>query len=222
MDQEGVFDPGLYLDAAGALPDGEIDLARTALALAILERPGISPGPYFYHLERLARETAERHALLLEGGAGDDAATRLAALKHTLGDSHGHAGDVMGEANRQDEDMIRAIDRGAGSPVTLSILYIHAARAQGWDAAGLDIPGRFVCRLEKQGQRLIFDPSDSCRVLGAADLRLFVKKALGPQAELLAAYHEPAGNREILLRLENNIKNFRIGMEDYEAALKTV
>lgn len=222
MEQAGFFDPGAYLDAAGGAPDEEIDLAKTALALAILERPGISPGPYFHHLERLGREVAERYTLLLEGGAVDDAMTQLAALKHILSDAHGYTGDVRDRSDPQNADMIRTIDRAMGSPVALSILYIHAARAQGWSIAGLNVPGHFVCRLEKQGQRVIFDPFDACRVLGAADMRLFVKKALGPQAELLAAYSEPSGNREILLRLQNNIKSLQIEMEDYEAALKTV
>lgn len=222
MDQGRLFDPEHYLDAAGELPDDEIDLARTALALAILERPGISPGPYFHHLKRLAREVAERHALLLEGGAADDVMTQLAALKHVLSDSHGYTGNVRDGRDPQNADLIRTIDRSLGSPVSLSILYIHAARAQGWNIVGLNIPGHFVCRLEKGGQRVIFDPFEACRVLEAPDIRLFVKRALGPQAELLAAYYEPAGNREILLRFQNNVKNLQVEMEDYEAALKTV
>ncbi|MCC6597258.1 MAG: transglutaminase family protein [Alphaproteobacteria bacterium] len=222
MDQAQLFDPEHYLSLVGALPDQEIDLAQAALALALLDRPGISPGPYFHHLKRLVAEVGERHLHLLEGGAVDDVMTQLAALKHILYDSHGYTGDVRHYDDLQNASLICTIDRSLGLPVVLCILYIHVARAQGWHMDGLNIPGHFVCRIEKAGQRALFDPFDSCRLLEAPDLRFLVKKALGPQAELSASYYESAENREILLRLQNNIKSRQVELEDYDAALKTV
>ena len=44
----------------------------------------------------------------------------------------------------------------------------------------------------------------------------------GPNAELSATYYEPANNRTILVRLQNNIKLRRIEAEDYEGALRIV
>ena len=45
---------------------------------------------------------------------------------------------------------------------------------------------------------------------------------MGENAELSADYFEPATNREILVRLQNNIKYRQIDAEDYESAIKTV
>ncbi|MCD8520150.1 MAG: transglutaminase-like domain-containing protein, partial [Alphaproteobacteria bacterium] len=122
----------------------------------------------------------------------------------------------------QNADLVRVIDRSKGLPIALAILYIHAGKAQGWDVCGLNMPGHFICRIEQGGQRVIFDPFYECRILGAADLRFLIKKNLGPQAELSADYYQPCNNREILMRLQNNIKFRLIEGEDYQGALDIV
>jgi regulator of sirC expression with transglutaminase-like and TPR domain len=216
------FDPLEYLNILSALPDPEIDIGPAALALAAQDQPGLSLDRYLHHLKKIANETGARHEELLKAGAQDNNETRLAALKHILADKYSYAGDEESYDDLQNASLIRVIDRAKGLPITLAILYMHAARAQGWDIAGLNVPGHFVCRLEKDGARLIFDPFHQCRVLAAADLRQLVKKVLGENAELSATYFEPAGNREILIRLQNNIKFRQIEMEDYAGALKTV
>ena len=216
------FDPAAYLKILAGLPDREIDIGPAALALAAIGQPDVSLERYFNHLKKLCEETATRHAELLEAGANDNVETRLAALKHIIADKYGYTGDEDNYDDLQNASLIRVIDRGKGLPITLSILYIHVARAQGWDIAGLNIPGHFVCRIDKDGQRVIFDPFSRCGILVAADLRALVKKAQGSHAELSSNYFEPTPNREILIRLQNNIKFRQIEGEDYDAALKTV
>src|SRR5690606_10569173 len=119
-------------------------------------------------------------------------------------------------------DLVRVIDRRKGLPIAISILYIHAGRAQGWNVVGLSFPGHVVIRLEEEGHRLIADPFNGGKVLQAPDLRSLVKNALGDKAELSADYYNPATNREMLIRLQNNIKLRQVESEDYEEALKTV
>lgn len=216
------FHPQSYLERLPGLEDREIDLALAALALAAPEHEGLSLERYINHLDKLASQTAERFQALLEAGAEDGAGTRLAALKHVLSDDFAYEGDVETYDHIQNADLIRLIDRGRGMPITLAILYMHAGRAQGWQVDGLPLPGHFVCRIEHKGVRLIFDPFHQCRILEASDMREIVKRAAGPQAELSASYYEAAPNRDILIRLQNNIKHRQIEAEDYESALQTV
>ncbi len=215
-------DPKKYLEAVGVTEDSQVDIAAAALALAAVERPGLSLERFSIHLKKLDIEVGERHAALLESGADDSVETRLAALKHVLVDSHDYVGDELTYDNLENASLIGVIERRKGMPVALSILYIHAARSQGWDIAGLNIPGHFACRLQKDGRILIFDPFNRCNVLQASDMRRLVKKALGDHAELSADYHNPIPNKSILIRLQNNIKLRRIEMEDYEGALRIV
>lgn len=220
MDQK--FEPRQYLEGLSDIPDEDINLAQAALALSALDHPGISVDRYFHHLQLLAEDVANLHHEQLKKDAEDTADLRLRSLRQVLVEQHEYLGDVHSYDDLQNASLIRVIDRAKGLPITLSILYIHAARMQGWNVDGLNIPGHFVCRLEYEGDRLIFDPFHGGELLEASDLRDLVKRALGPQAELTSAYYEPTPNREILFRLENNIKHRKIDAEDYEGALEHV
>lgn len=210
------------LKSIGAQPDEAIDLGRTAIYLAALEQPGLSLERYQSHMQRLAAEVRERHDALIAAGAQDSAETRLAALKHIVADKYGYAGDNDNYDDLQNASLIRVIDRRRGLPISLGILYIQIGRYLGWAVHGLNVPGHFVCRIDYDAARLIFDPFNGCAALQAPDLRRLVKQSLGPEAELSSSYYEPAGNRTILVRLQNNIKLRRIEAEDYEGALSAV
>jgi regulator of sirC expression with transglutaminase-like and TPR domain len=210
------------LQDIGTQRDEAIDLARTALYLAAMEQPGLSLERYETHLKRMTEEVRERHEALLQAGAGDNAETRLAAMKHIVADKHGYNGDNETYDDLQNASLIRVIDRRRGMPIALGILYIQIGRSLGWAVQGLNVPGHFVCRIDQDASRLIFDPFNQCNLLIAPDLRKLVKQSLGPNAELSSTYYEPAGNRTILLRLQNNIKLRRIESEDYEGALHVV
>ena len=216
-----IFDATRHLSETSKLPDEQVDLAVTAVALAAPEAKGFSVDRYLNHLKKLGKDVTGRYAALVEAGSPDDCAVRLAALKHVLCDQHVYTGDFE-DSNPDNASLVRTIDRGKGVPICLAVLYVYAARAQGWEVAGLDVPGLFICRIENGGQRIMFDPSDHCRVLEAADLRAIVKSALGNNAELSASYFEPLGNLDWLIRMQNIVKLRQIDAADYAAALGTV
>lgn len=211
-----------HLRGLGALPDGKIDLAGTALLLAALDQPGITLDQYESHLRRLSDDVRDRFVALIDAGADDTPETKIAALKHIICDQYGYDGDRDDYDDLQNASLIRTIDRRRGMPITLAILCIEAGRRIGWSVQGLNIPGHFVCRMDDGALRVIFDPFNGCKILQAPDLRQLVKQTLGPNAELSADYYNPADNRTILVRLQNNIKLRRIEAEDYEGALHAV
>jgi regulator of sirC expression with transglutaminase-like and TPR domain len=216
------FDAQTCLQETGKQNDPDINLARVALALAAQMHPGIVLERYEFHLTKLCDDVKARYQALLDNGAEDNAQTQLAALKHILADQEGYEGDTEQYDDLQNADLIRVIDRRKGMPISLSVLYIHVGRANGFDVCGLNFPGHFLCRIEKDGTRVIFDPFTRCEVLEAADLRQLLKRVQGPNAELAPDYYEPASNRDILVRLQNNIKLRLIEAEDYEESLKSV
>lgn len=216
------FNPQEYLSALSGIADEDISLAQAALALAAREQPGVVLERYLHHIKKIGEEVGAHHKQLLDAGAQDDLGTQLAALKHVVVTTNEYSGDMESFNDLQNASLIRVIDRRKGLPVTLSIIYIEAALAQGWDVAGVDFPGHFVCRLEKGGRRVIFDPFYDCKILEASDLRNFLKQSRGPNAELSADFFNPSSNRDLLMRLQNNIKYRQIESEDYAGALKTV
>jgi regulator of sirC expression with transglutaminase-like and TPR domain len=106
--------------------------------------------------------------------------------------------------------------------VALGILYIHAARAQGWDMAGLAFPGHFLVRLSAGPGRVIVDPFHDGQVCGAAELRGLLKAATGRDSELLPEHYLAVSDRDVLLRLQNNLKARLLQAQHHERALTVV
>jgi len=210
------------LQSFGVFADDQIPLVDTALYLALESHPGRSLGPYLTHVKRLGEQVGARHADLIAAGAEDNPETKIAALKHVLCDQHGYIGDEDTYNDLRNADLIEVIDRRKGLPIALSILAIEAGRAQGWDISGLNFPGHFLLRFDQDGKRVICDPFHQFRILQAQDLRQLLKAVLGDEAELSANLYIEASNREILLRLQNNIKFRQIEKEEYQEALDTV
>lgn len=210
------------LETYGQGDDGDIDLAECALLIAVQDSPGISLDRYKNHIRKLIDGVGQRHADLLSSGAKDDAATQLAALKHVIADTHEYAGDSDHYDDLQNANLIRVIERRKGMPVSLGLIYIHVGLAQGWMIDALNFPAHVVCRIEKNGERLLFDPFHQCNVLQAPDLRQLLKTLVGPQAELSSTYYNGASRRDLLIRMQNNIKLRQIEGEDYIGALKTI
>lgn len=179
--------------------DGPLDLGEGALALAATARPGADIAPYRAHLAELAG-AVRKAARGARGLAG-----RVAALNRALFEEHGYAGDAATYDDLDNANLMAVIDRRKGLPVALGILYIHAARAQGWPAAGLAFPGHFLLRLEGGGQRAIVDPFHGGLSRNSADLRELLKATVGADAELSPALYAPVADRQVLLRLENNV-----------------
>ncbi|MBX6322573.1 MAG: transglutaminase family protein [Rhodospirillaceae bacterium] len=209
------------LRLTGALADEAIDVAGTALVLASFDRPAADLARYRAHLDGLAAEVAEAFQRLAPAppvSAEAGLARRLEALNTVLFADHGYAGDELTYDDPQNANLMRVIDRRRGLPVALSILYLHAARAQGWAAEGLGFPGHFLVRVRHGAASAIVDPFNRGAPRDSADLRRLLKRAAGADAELAAEHYAPASNRAILLRLQNNIRLRLLQDDDLAAA----
>ena len=206
------------LRALADAPAGAIDLAAAALVLAALDRPRVGLDRYREHMEVLAREVAAA----VPAGAAHNLDRRVRALTRVIAEKFGYAGDTLTYDDPQNANLMRVIDRRKGLPVALGVLYLHAARAQGWRAAGLNFPGHFLIRLDQSGDRAILDPFNGGRRCNAAELRALLKTHAGAEAELRPEYYDAVGDREILLRLQNNIKRRAIDADRPERAVEVI
>ena len=158
----------------GGLTELEIDLAETALLLSALDKPDRELTPYRAHLADLAA------AAKATTGTHDFLDGRVAAINRLMFESHGYCGDIETYDEPENANLLDVIDRRAGLPVSIGIIYMHAARAAGCDISGLAFPG--------------------------AD------------AELNPRHHAPVNDRDILLRLQNNIKSRALNAGETERA----
>lgn len=209
----------LRLRQIGSFPDAELDLGEAALLLAALDRPRVPLERYFQHLGDL--QAAAGRAI----ESTDDAAplsARVEALRQVIAGEFNYVGDELTYDDLQNANLMRVIDRRKGLPVALGILYLTAARGQGWTIDGLNFPGHFLLRLEHDGERLVLDPFNGGATCDTAEMRRLLKTATGEDAELAPEHYEPVGNRAILLRLQNNIKLRLLQRNDAQGALEAL
>ncbi len=200
--------------------DGErLDLLEAALALAVLHRADDSDdrpvdlAPLRQHVSAMADSLAD---LVHRRGATPE------ALAEVIARSYAYRGDSETYDDLQNADLAKVIERRKGLPVALSILYLHIARAQGWDAEGLAFPAHFLIRVGIDGARHVVDPFHEGAVREAADLRELLQKVLGADAELTPAHFDPVADRDVLLRLENNVRLRLVRREDWEGAARSL
>ena len=72
------------------------------------------------------------------------------------------------------------------------------------------------------GARLILDPFRGGRVVDTPDLRELPKRLAGDGAELRNDYYQIVGDRDVLLRLQNNIKTRALQQNDLARAVEII
>lgn len=163
----------------------------------------------------LAREAVA----LASGVPEDDIATRAGVLALLISARHGYGGAAAAEYDHPDSaNLIRLVERRRGLPVALGIIWLHAARAAGWAAHGIDFPGHFLLALKGE-TTMVLDVFAGGTPLDAGALRRLLRAAEGPRAELRAGLLAPMTVRAVLLRLQNNIKLRRLAAGDVVGAL---
>lgn len=195
--------PRELLQQIGTKPSEPVfDLAGAALALAALEEEQPDLTRYHKTLRLMAADVAEAM-----GDRRDTLHARAAALRDVVIGKYGFDGDRDTYDDVRNANLMQVIDRRRGLPVALGILFIDAARRQGWRMVGLSFPGHFLVRLEHETQgRLIIDPFNGGATPDAAVLRQRLRALMGPGAELGPEHYEAVSDRGVLLRLQNNLK----------------
>jgi regulator of sirC expression with transglutaminase-like and TPR domain len=191
-----------------------LELLEVGLTLSMLQRDdAVDLVPYRQHVAQMSAAVAD---LVHRRGATPE------ALAEVIARSFGYRGDSQTYDDLQNADLVRVIERRCGLPVALAILYLQVARDQGWGAEGLNFPGHFLIRVAIDGARHVVDPFNDGIVRDAADLRDLTRKVLGPNAQPNSSYYDPVADRQVLLRLENNIRLRLVQREDWVGALKVV
>lgn len=201
---------------AGESGEAALDIGETALALAALEPAEGSLSSYRDFLDNVAFTITRSHK-------GDlDLTEQTKLLQDILAGKFGFTGDKNSYNDLANANLMRVIDRRKGLPVSLGIVYLHVGRRLGWDMVGLNFPGHFLIRMEKNGHRAIIDPFDGGAVREVADLRKLLKSVQGEEAELTPEHYTPVSDRSVLLRLQNNIKMRKLQRGALEQAVETI
>jgi regulator of sirC expression with transglutaminase-like and TPR domain len=184
--------PRSYLERLGQAGDGPHDIATAALMLAALDHPGLPLESFHAHLNEIAEAMKSQAGMIVRVADG------ARALSILLTTRYGYDGDRFHYQDPRNADLIQVIERRRGLPVSLGILYMHAARAAGMTANGLDTPSHFLVRLTHRHDDVTIDPFNGGAIPDAAT-------ALpGTLGDVHLA--QTVGDTDVLLRLQNNLK----------------
>ena len=191
-----------------------LELVEVALTLSLLQSDTpIDLVPYRQHVAQMSAAVAD---LVHRRGATPE------ALAEVIARSFAYRGDTQTYDDLRNADLVQVVERRRGLPVALAILYLQVARDQGWDAEGLNFPGHFLIRVAIDGARHVVDPFNDGLVRDAVDLRELTRRVLGPNAQPNPSYYDPVSDRQVLLRLENNIRLRLVQREDWAGAMRVV
>lgn len=182
------------LNRLGLVDEEDIVLDKAALSLARLDHPDADLTTQHDLLEAIATR------LEAVGRDATSARARADALSQVFAEEFGFAGDRDTYDDPANADMIRVLDRRRGLPVSLSILYVAAARRIGWIANVLDVPGHVLVLVGEEADPVIVDPFRGGVFVGRDQLAAMVT-AMSPGPAAAVRHVAAMPNRAVMVRL---------------------
>lgn len=199
------------LDARGAF-----DIVEAALLIAAEEYPELDVEREARRIRLIAAEGARRAFNLSNPFA------RLDVLRAFLHDELGFGGNENEYNDPRNSYLNEVLDRRLGNPLSLSIIFIEVARAAGFEARGVGLPGHFVARVSLDGRTLLIDPYNGCHVISEDDCRQLVSRTTGRSSLFRRNLLKGTDERAMLTRMLLNLKYIHVKNEDYPRALAAV
>jgi regulator of sirC expression with transglutaminase-like and TPR domain len=195
------------------MEDEVIEVDAAALQLAALDHPGVDLEPYIGQLNAFTEHLAAMAA------DAQNAEERAQMLSRVMAADLGFSGDRTSYDEPANADLIRVIERRRGLPVSLTILYVAAARRLGWGVDPLNTPGHVLARVGSETDAVLIDPFNDGRAVDADELAALLRRVLGPGTVPELEHVTPMSNRSVLVRLLMNQASRAKGAGDFRRAL---
>lgn len=198
------------------------DLGAAALAIARVEYPALEPGPYLELLDRMGDEARGRIV-----GSAARTEEAIHAFNEYLYDELGFSGNRQQYDDPRNSFLNEVLDRRTGIPISLAVVYLEVARRAGLRVSGVNFPGHFLLRAalgstgDSPGAReqfAIIDPFHGGARLSEADCRELLRQHVGDEAAFDERLLEPAGRRDIIVRMLVNLKRLYVRMRSFPQA----
>jgi regulator of sirC expression with transglutaminase-like and TPR domain len=146
-------------------PEELLDLVEASLMIDLEENPRLDVSRHLGNVQAWSDAVRQR----LEGSRAVERIVET--INRLLFEEEGFHGENEDYYDPRSALLSEALDRHAGLPITLSILYIELSRRAGIDAAGVSLPGRFLVKFTGPCGVLVVDPFDGGRVLTSVELQ---------------------------------------------------
>ncbi|GAC1432355.1 MAG: SirB1 family protein [Thermoanaerobaculia bacterium] len=177
------------------------NLARGALLIALEDYPQLDVDEYVSKLDDLARRVAARSS------GGEPPVFRLGHLHSEMFDVDEYRGDQSNYYDPRNAYLNEVIDRHLGLPLSLSIIFLHVAAANGLIAFGVGLPAHFLVKVQFELNEVYVDPFHSGATLTVAEIGALVADMTGGRMRLSSEHLRSSTGRQMLFRLLANLQS---------------
>ena len=186
-------------------PDEDINLDEAALLIAAEADTDLGIEHYLAELDIYAERFSS---------ARESYGVPVTSLINYIHNELGFTGNVSDYYDPANSYLNRVIDSRHGIPISLALIHISIGRRLDIPVAGISFPGHFLVRYGDANGAIV-DPF-SGRELSAADCQTLLRQIAGPRATLKDDYFMTATNRDVLIRMLDNLKQIFWRKKDWE------
>ncbi len=197
-------------------PEPLLDLVEASLVIALEENPALDIAQ---HLDNVAG-WSECVRGRLEGSR--EIERIVETINAVLFDEEGFHGEDEDYFDPRSALLSEALERHAGLPITLSVLYIELSRRMGIEATGVSLPGRFLVKFTGPFGTIVVDPFDGGRVLTTPELQKLLDAMYGGGVRLREHHLRSFGPKEILARELAQLKAAYLAQHDLPRAAASI
>ncbi len=197
-------------------PEPLLDLVEGSLVIALEENPSLDVNRYLGEVHAWSEVVRER----LEGSR--DVERLVETINRLLFEEEGFHGENDDYYDPRSALLSEALERHAGLPITLSVLYLELSRRVGVEAAGVALPGRFLVKFTGPFGVLVVDPFDGGRVLSTIELQKILDSMYGGGVKLREHHLRSFSPREILARELAQLKAAYLAQHDLPRAAASI
>lgn len=198
-------------------PEALLDLVEGSLVIALEESPALDVDRYLRDVDAWSDAVRRRLA-----GARDIERV-VEMMNRVLFEEEGFHGEDDDYYDPRSALISEALDRHAGLPITLSILYLEITRRVGGiEAAGIALPGRFLVKFTGPFGMVVVDPYDGGRVLSTIELQKILDGVYGGGVRLREHHLRSFARREVLARELAQLKAAYLAQHDLARAAASI
>jgi regulator of sirC expression with transglutaminase-like and TPR domain len=199
-----------------ARSDTHVDLLEASLVIALEDQPALDIDAY------LQQVNAWSSAIIGRLDGSQDVERVVETINQLLFDEEGFRGEDEDYYDPRSALVSEMLDRHAGLPITLSILYLEISRRVGIDAAGVSLPGRFLVKLSGYFGDIVIDPFDGGRVLSTIELQHLLDSLYGGGVKLREHHLRSFARKEVLARELAQLKAAYLAQHDLARAAASI
>lgn len=184
--------------------EGEItndNLAFGALLIAVEDYPHVDIESYIAAVDDLANRVRAKST------SSEPPVFRLGHLHSEMFDIDRYRGDAANYYDPRNAYLNEVIDRRIGLPLTLSIIFLHAASSLGLNAFGVGLPGHYIVKVQFELNEIYVDPFHSGATMTISEIGQMISQITGGRARLSSQNLRSWTGRETLQRLLANLQN---------------